>query len=130
MDLSNIASHNSKLEILHPGTGEPVGLTLEILPPDHSDIKTEMRRLIDMRRHKQQRNQPATAADDERASIALCIRAVVGWEWTKDAAGALGDWNGERPEFNRTVLADMMARDWLRIQVDRHLNDDKAFYQA
>lgn len=126
MDFSKITSTNVKLDLLHPGTGEALGLQFEVLPPDHADIKQQMRRLVDLRRQKERRNQVATAADDERASVELCTAAVVGWEWTNEA----GNWNGERPPFNKATLSEMLAIDWLRLQVDRQLADDKDFFRS
>lgn len=127
-DLANIASHNATLDILHPGTGEAIGLRLELVPPDSAEIKQEVRRLHDMRRHKAARNQPISAADNERATIALCSRAIVGWTWTNDANGDMGSWNGEQPEHNPTTKAEMLSRDWLRNQIDQFMGLDASFY--
>jgi len=129
VSINAIVSHNKPLSLIHPGSGEPIGLTFELLAPDNPAIKNKLRNLLDMRRHKAQRNQIATAADDERASIEVCKVAVVGWEWEKDSNGNyIGDWNGEQPEFSQSVLSEMLAIDWLRVQVDRELADEKGFF--
>lgn len=123
-DLASVQSHTKRLDILHPGTGEEIGLRVELLPPDDPKIKAAIRRLADMRRHKAQRNQIASAADDERASFEVCRVAVVGWEWTKEDAS----WNGDQPAFSATVLSEMLERDWFRLQVDREMAVDQGFF--
>lgn len=129
VSIKDIASHNKPLEMVHPGTGEPIGLTVELLAPDNPVIKTLLRRLTDMRKHKAQRNQIATAVDDERASMEVCAAAVVDWTWTKDKEGEyIGDWEGEQPDFNRKTLSEMLALDWFREQIDRDLSDQKSFF--
>lgn len=127
-DLSAIASNNSFLPIEHPATGREIGLTLEIIPPDSEQIKAKMRQLLDRRKARAQRNQPVLTVEDERASLEICKTAVVGWNWSDDADGVPGSWNGEQPEFSQAILSEMLARDWLREQVDRHLADTKSFF--
>lgn len=128
-NLKAIVSHNKKFEILDPETSEYLGLTVELLAPDNPAIKGKIRNLLDMRRHKAQRNQIVTASDDERASLEICKIAVVGWEWTKDKDGNfIGDWDGEQPEFSQAVLSDMLAMDWFRERIDREMNIEKGFF--
>lgn len=122
--LSSIASHNSTLDLLMPGSSEPIGLRMEVLPPDHSEIKDLMRRILDRRRVLASKGRPVNTADDERASKELCLAAVVGWEWTDPDA----DWEGSQPSFSKAILKEMLERDWLRSQVDAFLGDDKNFF--
>ncbi len=127
-DLSSIVSSNSFLPIEHPATGREIGLTLEIIPPDSEAIKARMRQLLDRRKARAQRNQPVLTVEDERASLEICKTAVVGWQWTDDADGSPGNWGGEQLTFNPATLSEMLSRDWLREQVDRHLADAKSFF--
>ena len=127
-DLSAVTSHNTFLALEDPATGREIGLTLEIIPPDSEAIKMRMRQLLDRRKARAQRNQPVLTIEDERASLEICKTAVVGWQWTDDADGSSGNWGGEQPTFNPETLSEMLSRDWLREQVDRHLADAKSFF--
>jgi len=123
LDLATLRTQRAQMEILHPKTGEAVGLRLELLPPDSPEIKAKVRTLRDAVMHKARRNVPVSSADTERNSVELCSVAVVGWEWHGE-----GTWNGEKPSFNRATLAEMLAVDWLRQQVDDYLGDQKNFF--
>lgn len=129
VSIKTIISHNKQLALLHPGTDEPIGLTVELLAPDNPLIKGKIRYLIDMRKHKAQRNQIATAADDERVSLEICKTAVVGWSWDVDKDGKyIGDWEGQQPDFNHQTLSELLELDWLRLQIDRDLNHEQGFF--
>jgi hypothetical protein len=122
-NLATIVSQNSTLELLAPGSTKPLGLRVELLPPDHERLKEIGRQFRDKHRLLAQKGRPVTTADEIAISKTICITAAVGWEWYEDA-----DWNGETPAFDRTIWKDMMERDWIRSQVDEHLGDTKNFF--
>lgn len=131
MDLSKIASSNGILELLYPGKTDPVGLRFEILPPDHEKLKQYMRKTRDKHRHLAARGRGVQTTDEEKIAKDLAMTAVVGWEWTKDKDGKyIGSINGENPEFSVAVLNDLVNIDWIRIQIDQFLADDKNFFQV
>jgi len=123
-DLASIVSSNSMLEILAPGSTMPLGLMVELLPPDDERLKVIGRQFRDKHRVLASKGRPVTTADEIAISKSICLTAAVGWKWTDSEA----TWNGEQPEFDRKLWADMLERDWLRSQVDEHLGDTKNFF--
>lgn len=126
-NFAEIKSANSFLEITHPKTGEPIGLRVEILPPDSEIVRSRVRAIRDARQHKERRGIVVTASEQERISIDLCVTAVVDWQWTKPIDEA--NYNGEQPSFAKSTLAEMLKTlEWMRRQIDDHLGDEKNFF--
>jgi hypothetical protein len=128
-DLSTVAPNNRKVAILHPATGEEIGLTIELLPLSDPKVRAVKRRVVNERL---QRNKKMTAEAMEKSGIELICAAAVGWEWGKDANGKPLTFKGKVPEFDddkrnlRTVLKEL---DWVRAQLDDALGDEGSFFQ-
>lgn len=124
-DIALIKSNVSALELTLPGSSELLGLTLDLLPPDDPKVKQVIKRNRDKMLINARKGKAATSDDEERISRELALAAVVGWTWTnKDAS-----WNGDQPSFNMQALSEMVAVDWLRLQIDDHLGEMKNFFQ-
>ena len=100
MDFSKIASANGFLVLLMPGSTKPLGLTLEVLPPDHPDLKKYLRTQRDKHRTLSQRGRGVQTADEERWSREMAMIGVVGWEWTMDGDGNPGEWKKDTRREN------------------------------
>lgn len=130
MDIGKVTSGNGKLVLMFPGTTTPIGLTLEVQPPDTPELKKYVRNQRDKHRALAQRGRPVQTADEERWSREMAITAVVGWEWTEDGDGKPGNWKGEQPDFSKDLLAELVEIEWIRPQIDVFLGDEKNFFRA
>lgn len=130
MDFSKIASSNGFLVLLMPGSTKPLGLTLEVLPPDHPDLKKYLRTQRDKHRTLSQRGRGVQTADEERWSREMAMLGVVGWEWTMDGDGNPGEWKKSTPDFDKTILGEMIELEWLRTQIDVFMAEEKNFFRA
>jgi hypothetical protein len=84
IDLSTVSPNNRLIKILHPGTGDEIGLTIELLPLSDPKVRAVKRRVVNERL---QRNKKMTAEAMEKSGIELICAAAVGWTWGKDSNG-------------------------------------------
>ena len=124
-DLANLKATETKLEILHPGTGAPLGIFLNVLPMSDPKMKAETRRIIDQKNQAQARGKIINATELETISIQLTVAAVTGWDWQNQEI----KFHDEIPEFSSAKCRELFTElDWMRMQVDELLGDTKAFF--
>lgn len=124
MELSEIAPSERTIEIVNPGTGEEVGVSVTIMSMDDERMKTA-RRLIQNRALQLQNKGKTFKADEvEDNKLNLLYSAITSWVWRGDAT-----FNGEKPELNRkNVYAVLTKLYWMREQIEAELADEKAFF--
>lgn len=127
MDLSTLTQQKRDIEIVHPVTGENLGVRVTLLPLEDQRMKDLKRKFIDERLRLERRGKGFKAEDLESNTFTLLFAAMSGWEWYgKDV-----NFNGTKPEFSRAKVKEVFeALPWFREQIDEELADDKAFFQA
>ena len=138
VDLSKIKASERTVEILHPGTGEKLGVRVPLVSIDDDRMKAVKRSITDRRLHLEQRGKHFKAEEIEENRNNLLFKAMTGWEWYNPTgnegdegydADAMPDFGGEVPEFNRrNVVAVFEAMSWFRDQLDEAIGDEKAFF--
>lgn len=138
-ELSTIAPTERKIEILHPGTGERLGVRVGVMHIDDERLTKMKRKITDRRLYLEARGKTFKAEEIEENKNELLFAAMTGWDWY-NPTGAEGDdgfdadaapeFEGERdPDFNRkTVNAVLTKLPWFSDQVNEAIGDTKAFF--
>lgn len=122
-DLSTIVAAERSINITHPATGEPVGLTITLLPDSHPQVKAAERKALNERLND--RNKP-TAEKLEAQRTASVVARVDGWEWSNDL-----NFHGEQPEFSTAKLREVLAElPWVRDQIEQELGNRSEFFRG
>ena len=124
-DITNIAPKEQTIEILHPSSDEPVGISVSLMSPDDPRMKTIKRKITDFNLQKQKRGKVLKAIEVEDNEIALIGATLTGWEWYGDDVS----FKGEKPEFNpKNVAAVLKEITWFKKQLSDELDDTKGFF--
>lgn len=124
VDLSSITATANTVEIRHPATAEPIGLTITLRPPTHPDVKAVNRKL--MNETLKARNGKLTAEKLEANSLDRLVAATESFAWSGDAS-----WNGQKLEATReNILTVYTKAPWIKTQVDEALGDEASFFRG
>lgn len=126
MELDTLKPAERIVEILHPGTGEEIGVKVTVI--SISDEKmTAIKRKIQNKRIELDRRGKAFRADDlEENELELLLAGVIGWCWEGEAT-----FKGEKPEFNeRNLKLVLKELPWFKQQLQEAIGDEKAFFQS
>lgn len=139
MELSKLKPSERKIEILNPGTKEPIGLRVDIVHVDDERLKKLKRSIQDSRVRLESKGKFFKAEDIENNTDELVFTAMTAWEWY-NPTGVQGDkgfdaekqpkWNGEvNPAFSRKTVMEMFtALPWFRDQLLKEMGDEEAFF--
>jgi len=128
-DIGNIVSNDRVIDILHPGTKEPLGIKVSIMHIDDDRMKKIKRKITDERLRLEQRGKNFKAEDLESNRSTLLFSAMTGWEWGKDADGDQNTFHGEIPDFDRrTVIAVLDEKPWFADQINEAISETEAFF--
>jgi len=121
LDTVTACEDGADVEIVHPRTGEPIGLTITVVGSDSPTYRKMIHKLANKRakRGRGILNSEGMEADN----IELLAACSTAWAWVKGLM--LG---GEVPEFNLSNVRGIY-RDypWIREQVDVFIGDRANF---
>lgn len=138
MDILAIQPSTISVDIKHPATGAPIGLTIECVSLEDDRVK-QVERAIKNRALRGGRN-TVTAEKIEDNTVEILSAAVVGWKWEKPvlspAKGKKAAVYGEQPDlegdpnpgFNKINVGKVLAASWIAKQIDQALGDEAAFF--
>lgn len=122
MDLSILKSNDTcVVNLRHPATNEPIGLTVTIYGADSRQFKAEQHKI---RNERLKIDGKVTSEQSDRFALELILNITTGWS---------GDWifSGEQLQFSRPnlerVLREIPA---FREQIDRAIGDRSNFLEA
>jgi hypothetical protein len=125
VDLSDLKPVERNIEILHPKTKEPIGVTVSILSINDDRLKNIKRKIQDQRLNLERKGKNFKSSDIEENEIALLFGAMVGWSWEGDAC-----YKGEKPAFNKQNVSEVMTDlTWFKDQVMEEISDEENFFQ-
>jgi hypothetical protein len=138
-DLATIVTASRTIEILHPGTGDRLGVRVNVVHIDDERLAKEKRRITDRRLYLEARGKTFKAEEIEENKNILLFSAMTGWEWYNPTGepgaegydeSAMPTFDGsEQPEFNRkTVFAVLEKLPWFSDQVNEAVGETKAFF--
>lgn len=123
LDISQIVPKERTVELTHPGTGEKLGITLNLMSADDPRLKRTQRALMDQRSERQRRNKIMTAEEMEAGMIKLLAQTITGWNWGERK------WKGETPVYStRTAMQLLTESEWIYKQVNDAVGDVAAFF--
>ncbi len=123
VDISKIEPTSRVIDIKHPSTDKPIGLSLEIVALSDDRVKAAERRGRDKVLRKGVKRISAEVIDDTAEDVV--VSSVVGWTWAEGVT-----FHGEQPKFStknvRKVIAEL---DFIREQIDEGLSNTADFFQ-
>lgn len=126
MDISSLKPSERIIDILHPVTREPLGITVSVLSLNDERVSKVRKKILTESQRLRERGKSLDADDIERNKDALMFATVTGWEWKDDAK-----FKGEKPVFNpKNLLAVMAELPWFRKQLEEAIEDEEAFFQT
>jgi hypothetical protein len=123
MDLSSIKASASTVEILHPATSEPIGLTIGLRPSTHPAVKEVVRRFTNDNLSFNKKK--LTAEKLEAHNLERLVSATESFAWSGDAS-----WGGEKIEATPANVRTVYTKaPWIKDQVDEALGDQARFFR-
>lgn len=121
-DLSTIVAAERAIEIKHPATDEPLGLTINILPESHPRVQEATRKKINERLLSREK---VNAERMEADALDQLVSHVSGWKWGGDL-----NFHGKKPDFSEQALRQVLKElPWVRRQIDVELGNDAEFFR-
>lgn len=127
MDISDLKPAERVVEILHPATGEELGVRISLLSLEDQKLKQLKRRLTDERIRLESKGKSFKAADLEENGNEILLASVTGWEWYSQNI----TFHGQKPEFNRKNFLEVIGElPWFKAQIEVAISDEQAFFQT
>lgn len=126
-DLSQIKPASERIvEILHPGTEQPLGIKVGLCSIDDEDMKRVKRRMQDAALVLQRRGKGFSSAQIDTNRNEIAFSAMRNWTWEGDTT-----FHGEKPAFNQAnVYAVFNELPWFRDQIEEEISETKSFFQT
>lgn len=122
MDILAIKPNTVTVDIKHPATGAPIGLSVECVSLESDAVKAVERQIKD-KALRSGRN-AMTADKLEQNTTALLSAAIFGWSWAEGLT--LGDMVA--PALTAENKAKLLSVPWIAKQIDTALGDEAAFF--
>ena len=132
MDLSTVVNTEAlySLELIHPDTEKPFGVTWDIRSASSAEAKAVARKNLDKRLERQQKQKFVKADMAITAEIEQLAACVASWEWGLDPNGEQNMWQGEIPEHTFKKVCEILKTDWIFSQVYEAANKVGNFTQS
>jgi len=136
-DLSLIKSTDRVIEVMHPGTGEPIGIRVTLVSVEDETLSKVKRNITNRSLELRQRGKHFKADELEDNKQTVLWSAMKGWEWYNPTgksgdesfdADAMPNVGGEVPEFNQRNVKSMLGLTWFSNQIEEAVDDTKAFF--
>lgn len=125
MDICEIKPVQREIDIVHPASGEPLGIKVTVLSLNDPKMSYLKRRIVNQRLELERRGKTFKADDIEENNVALLIAAMVDWKWEGDI-----DFQGEKPEFNEKNIKEVFkSLPWFKNQISEAVGDEESFFQ-
>lgn len=122
-DISTIVATARDIDIKHPVTDQPLGLTITLLPDTHPKVRAAARKALNDRMSGKGK---ITAEQIEENQLALLCASVFGWDWQGDLS-----FHGDKPEFTDANLRKVLKElSWVKEQIDAELVNRTEFFRS
>jgi hypothetical protein len=130
MEITELRANEIMLEIVHPKTEQPLGITVPLRSLEDEEMKKLSRKLQNDRIGLSKRGKVFTAEQIEENENLILFTAMTGWDWHKDANGEQALFHGEKPAFTKEKVYQVFNElPWFKAQVMDGAGDTKAFFQ-
>jgi hypothetical protein len=126
LDISVIkpVSEGLPVEIVHPATGEPLGITVRVRSSEEKVVKDVARQFLDKQTKLKARGKDLTTDDYELWRIKTLQTSIISWTWGKDVS-----WNGKKPDPDIEFLTELVqTATWFAEQIEDVARDTSAFF--
>ena len=124
-DISQLKPKTRVVQILHPATGDELGISVEVMSFGDPRLKRIIRQINDQKQEREARRKIMRTEDMESNSVRLVANAIVGWDWSKSSFG----FKGERPAFSLKKAIEVLSElDWFYTQLNEEIANEKAFF--
>ncbi len=137
-DLATIKTAERTFEILHPGSGDKLGVRCTIVHVDDERLMKVKRHITDRRLYLEARGKQFKSEEIEENKQNLLFAATTDWEWYNPTgaegdkefdANAMPSFNGEIPDFTRKNFNNVItALPWFGDQINAEVGETKAFF--
>lgn len=122
MDILALKPNTITVELRHPGTGLPLGVSVECTSLEGEAVKAVERQIKNAALRSGRNAITAEKMDDN--TVAILSAAIVGWTWTAPAT-LNGDANPPLTTENKRKLLSVPS---VSKQIDAALGDEAAFF--
>ena len=123
-DISEIAYIEKTVEIIHPATKEPLGISISLMSPDDPRLETIKSKIMDERLALEAKGKNFKAEQINKNRDMVLFRSMTGWKWDGDTS-----FEGEKPDFIQVnVLKVFNKLPWFRKQVDEAFSELEGFF--
>jgi hypothetical protein len=126
LDISVIkpVSEGLPVEIVHPATSEPLGITVRVRSSEEKVVKDVARQFLDKQTKLKARGKDLSTDDYELWRIKTLQTSIISWTWGKDVS-----WNGKKPEPDVEFLTELVqTATWFAEQIEDVARDTSAFF--
>jgi len=124
LDISEIGYIEKTIEICHPATKEPLGISVMVMSPDDPRLETIKTKIMDERLALEAKGKNFKAEQINKNRDMILFRAMTGWKWSGDA-----NFKGEKPDFLQVnVLKVFNEPPWFRKQIDEAFSELEGFF--
>ncbi|MCI2243780.1 hypothetical protein L3067_04055 [Xanthomonas sp. PPL568] len=122
-DLSTLVPQPRDIEIKHPVSDEPVGLSITLLPDTDPRVRAVARKALNERLIGKGK---LSAEKIEQNRLDMLVASVSGWGWEGDLT-----FKGSKPDFTESNLRAVLAHlPWIQDQIDAELVDRSEFFRS
>jgi hypothetical protein len=114
MEISNLIEYERlfTLELVHPATEKPIGITCQIRSAGSKEAKAVIRQHTDDNLERSQKRKVIRGSTLERQEIEKAASYIASWNWGENT------WQGQAPADDfRTKVAILEAEGWIFGQV-------------
>jgi len=123
-DIASIIYTEKRVEILHPATKEPLGVTVTLMAPDDKRLDRTKDAITNQVLALQAKNKSLNAEQIKHNRNMVLFRAMTGWEWSGEMT-----FHDEKPDFNqKNVFAVLNELPWFLKQVDEEFSELEGFF--
>lgn len=124
MELSKIKPSERFIEILHPGTGEKIGIKVSLVSLKDERISNVRRKIQNKNLERETRRETITTEELENNSFHLVFNCMTSWDWYGDIT-----FENTKPEFTEANVKKVFKElNWFQEQIEKALDDSKAFF--
>ena len=121
-DLAKAQDDGIDVAILHPKTGESLGITVKVAGPD-SDRQKQARNAINNDRLRMSRNKRLTASELEADALRITAASIISWDGVVE--------NGDAVPLNADNATAILTRyPFIREQLDSAVGDRAGFIKS
>lgn len=121
--LGGLTQVHRKIEIKHPKTKAPIGVSITLCSIDDDRLKVLKRKILDRRLHLEARGKTFKAEEIEQNQNEITFNSIVEWDWYGLT------YEGKKPELNRKNALEIFEKyPIFAEQINEEIGDTASFF--